>query len=243
MTQQNADTLHILICRDSRYNQTGATSGQRLGPTAYSIAFPVSFIKDLGFRRIILKCDNEPCTTSLQDKVVQACAAIEVIPQGPHEGESHGQRSCEHVCARSGKTMQNSSFYQMNKTQACASQMTVRHSSTFCTSSHEQDESWKGWKKQAHCDEVNEDGESQWPNLENQVWFRKIGEDGVSSPESRMTQGIFVGHHDQTGAVMCITKNGVVRGKSWTRQTLSDAWGIHELGRFVWRRGSWWLQS
>ena len=39
-----------------------------------------------------------------------------------------------------------------------------------------------------------------------------------------MTQGIFVGHHDRTGAVLCITKNGVVRGKSWTRQTLSDAW-------------------
>ena len=39
-----------------------------------------------------------------------------------------------------------------------------------------------------------------------------------------MTQGIFVGHHDRTGAVMCITKNGVARGRSWTRQTLSDAW-------------------
>ena len=56
------------------------------------------------------------------------------------------------------------------------------------------------------------------------VWFCKIGEDGVSSFASRMTQGIFVGHHDRTGAVLCITKNGVVRGKSWTRQTLSDAW-------------------
>ena len=56
------------------------------------------------------------------------------------------------------------------------------------------------------------------------VWFRKIGEDGVSSFASRMTQGIFVGHHDRTGALLCITKNGVVRGKSWTRQTLSDAW-------------------
>ena len=56
------------------------------------------------------------------------------------------------------------------------------------------------------------------------VWFRKIGEDGVSSFASRMTQGIFVGHHDRTGAVLCITKDGVVRGKSWTRQTLSDAW-------------------
>ena len=49
-----------------------------------------------------------------------------------------------------------------------------------------------------------------------------------------MTQGIFVGHHDRTGAVLCNTKNGVVRGKSWTRQTLSDAWGIDELGRFAW---------
>ena len=55
-------------------------------------------------------------------------------------------------------------------------------------------------------------------------WFRKIGEECVSSFTNRMTQGIFVGHHDRTGAVLCIIKNGVVRGKSWTRQTLSDAW-------------------
>ena len=46
------------------------------------------------------------------------------------------------------------------------------------------------------------------------VWFRKIREDGVSSFASRMTQGIFVGHHDRTGAVFCMTKNGVARGKS-----------------------------
>ena len=56
------------------------------------------------------------------------------------------------------------------------------------------------------------------------VWFRKIGEGGVSTLASRMTQEIFVGHHDRTGAVLRITKNGVVRGISWTRQTLSDAW-------------------
>ena len=56
------------------------------------------------------------------------------------------------------------------------------------------------------------------------MWFRKIGKDGVSSIASRMTQGIFVGHHDRAGPVLCITENGAVRGKSWTRQTLSDAW-------------------
>ena len=54
------------------------------------------------------------------------------------------------------------------------------------------------------------------------VWFRKIGEDGVSSFASRMTP--FVGHHDRTGAVLYITMTGTVRGTNWTRQTLIDAW-------------------
>ena len=45
------------------------------------------------------------------------------------------------------------------------------------------------------------------------VWFRKIGDHGVSSVASRMTQGIFVGHHGRTGAVLCITKNGVGQDK------------------------------
>ena len=35
------------------------------------------------------------------------------------------------------------------------------------------------------------------------VWFRNIGEDGVSSFPSRMTEGIYVGHRDRTGAVLC----------------------------------------
>ena len=39
------------------------------------------------------------------------------------------------------------------------------------------------------------------------VWFRKTGEDAVSSFASRMTQGIFVGHHDRTGAVLRITRD------------------------------------
>ena len=48
------------------------------------------------------------------------------------------------------------------------------------------------------------------------VWFRNIGEDGVSSFASRMTQGIFVGHHDRTRAGLCSTNNGIVRRQSWT---------------------------
>ena len=42
----------------------------------------------LGFRRNILKCENEQSTKALQDAVIQACVGVEVIPQaqGPLEG-------------------------------------------------------------------------------------------------------------------------------------------------------------
>ena len=87
LTQENADTFPNLICRDSRYGETGATCCERKGPTANSISFLVGFIKDLAFRRIILKCDNEPSAEALQDAVIHACVGVEVIPQGPPEGD------------------------------------------------------------------------------------------------------------------------------------------------------------
>ena len=66
------------------------------------------------------------------------------------------------------------------------------------------------------------------------VWSREIGEDGVSSFQSRMTQGIFVGHHDRTGAVFVHYQDW-----SWARQKLDKTdtercLGTIELGRFVW---------
>ena len=75
LMQENADTFPILICRDSRYGQTGATCCERKDPTtAYSISFLVGFIKGLGFRRTILKCDNAPSTNAHQDAVIHACS-------------------------------------------------------------------------------------------------------------------------------------------------------------------------
>ena len=49
MTQENADTLPILLRRDGGHGQTGATCCERNGPTAHSMSFRFGFIKDLGF--------------------------------------------------------------------------------------------------------------------------------------------------------------------------------------------------
>ena len=217
LTQENADTFPILICRDNRYGQTGATCCERKGPTAYSISFVVGFIKDLGFRRTTLKFDNEPSTKALQDAVIHACVGVEVIPQGPLEGDhmANGRvemavrevkRQCRtlRISAEQNKSVRiadDSPLLSWLPRFAAQVMNKVRIGKDVKTS--EMRRTGRRWRKPT-------------AQFVEKVWFRKIGEDGVSSFASRMTQVIFVGHHDRTGAVLCITKNGVVRGKSWT---------------------------
>ena len=130
LTQENADTFPILICRDSRYGQTRATCCERKGPRAYSISYLVGLIKDLGFRRVILKCDNEPSTKALQDAVIHACVAVEVIPQGPLEGDHMANGRVE-MAVREVTRQCITLNISAEKTQVYVSQMTVHYSVGF----------------------------------------------------------------------------------------------------------------
>ena len=72
-------------------------------------------------------------------------------------------------------------------------------------------------------------------------WFCKIGEDGLSSFASRITPGIFVGHRDPTGEVLCITKNGVVWGKIGRDRHWTILGMLRTGVACVAHRGKWWL--
>ena len=50
-----------------------------------------------------------------------------------------------------------------------------------------------------------------------------------------MTQGIFVGWHDRTKAVLCVAKNEVVRGKNELERDTERCMGRYELGWLVWQ--------
>ena len=52
----------------------------------------------------------------------------------------------------------------------------------------------------------------------------QFGEEELTSFVKRILQGVFVCHYYQTRTIVNLTKSGMVRGKSWTRQILSDAW-------------------
>ena len=242
--QENADTFPILICRDGRYGQTGATCCERKGPTAYSISFLVGFIKDLGFRRIILKCDNEPSTKALQEAVIHACVGVEVIPQGPPEGDhmANGRvemavREVKRQCRTLPISAEHNTGVRIADDSPLPSwlsrfaaqvmnKMRIGKDGKTC----EMRRSGRRWRKP-----MGQFGEK--------VWF--LGEDGVSSFASRMTQGILCGTpwqmvapelkltkkvtSDKGGAGTPIAKDCVWKSaRSWTQK----------IPRVV-RRSSW----
>ena len=92
--------------------------------------------------------------------------------------------------------------------------------------------------------ELVEDGESQMAQFGEKVWFRKIGEDGVSSVASRMTQGIFVGYHDRTGAVLCIDQEWSCARQKFDKTDTELTLGNRRPGKVCLAlRGRWWLQN
>ena len=52
----------------------------------------------------------------------------------------------------------------------------------------------------------------------------QFGEEELTSSVKRIIQEVFVCHHDRSRTISYITQSGIVRGRSWTRQILSDAW-------------------
>ena len=162
------------------------------GPTGYSISFLVGFIKDLGCRRIILNCDNVPSTKALQDAVIHACVGVEVIPQGPPEGD-HMANGRVAMAVREVKRQ-------------CR---TLRISTEHNTGVHIADDSpLFSWLPRFAAEvknkmRIGKDGKTselrrtgrRWrkpmAQFGEKVWSRNIGEDDVSSLASRMTQRIF----------------------------------------------------
>ena len=175
----------------------------------------MGFIKDLGFRRIILKCDNEPSTTAPR------CGCVGGPFEGDHMANGRVETAVREV-KRQCRTLRISSEQNTSVRIADGSPLL-----SWCPRFAAQVMNNMRIGKDGKTSEMRRTGR-RWrkpmAQFGEKVWFRKIGEDGVSSFASRMTQGIFVGHHDRTGAVLCVTMNGVVRGNSWRRPTLSDAW-------------------
>jgi len=75
----------ILVVKDKRTQMVAATFVDSKGATPYAVKFAAAFLKNLGYRKVVLKSDGEHSIMALKEAAARE-AAIESVPEEPPPG-------------------------------------------------------------------------------------------------------------------------------------------------------------
>ena len=76
----------ILVVKDERTQMVAATFVDSKDATPYAVKFAAAFLKNLGYRKVVLKSDGEHSIMALKEAAARE-AAIESVPEEPPPGD------------------------------------------------------------------------------------------------------------------------------------------------------------
>ena len=165
LTKENEDTFPILIFRDSRHGQTGATCCGRKGPTAYSISLLVGSSKILVFADSFCKWIDFESTSGCSDS--SRCGSGSGSTRDHLRVITWPTVVEKWLWERSETTMQDSQNFRWT-THKCACrrlQSITQLASLFCSASRVQNENWQRRK-----DEWTEEIRSKMEKANGAIW-------------------------------------------------------------------------
>ena len=200
-------------CRKSSIGCMGATVVDRKEASDYASSCLTAFIKSLGFKRILVKSEKERTVLSLIESVTCNLTGVELVLMRSPEGD-HQANGIAEVGVREIKVQTRTLRSQLE--QRLGSRIDEkdplmswipRHAAN-CVSRYrimddgrtpDQRRCGKTWKRP-----VVEFGES--------VHFRPVGENNaLRGGDQRLLRGVYVGHHERSGAAIFLTSDGVKR--------------------------------
>ena len=204
----------------------GATVVDRKGASDYASSFLTAFIKNPKFKRILVISDNERSLLSLIERVTCNLAGVQFVVMTSLEGD-HLANELAEVGVREIKT----------QTRILRSQLEQR----FDSRTDEKDPlmSWIQ-RHAANCvsrhrimDNGRTPDQRRWgktwkgPVVEfgGSVQFISVGENNaLRGGDQRLLRGVYVGHHERSGAAIFLTSDGVKRGTRIARMMKHERW-------------------
>ena len=227
-SRDREDVLPILCvkCRNSSTGCMGATVVDRKGASDYASSFLTAFIKSLGFKRILVRSDNERPLLSLIERVSCNLTGVELVlmtsPEGDHQANGFAEVRVREIKAQTRilrSQLEQRLGSRIDEKDPLMSWI-PRHA-VNCVSRYrimddgrtpDQRRCGKTWKRP-----VVESGES--------VHFRRVGENNaLRGGDQRLLRGVCVGHHERSGAAIFLTPDGVKRGTRIARMMEHERW-------------------
>ena len=218
----------ILVCKCKRTGCLAATQVPEKGMNVYALAFLTGWLRGLGWKRLLLRFDNERALSAFLHPSAASLEGVEVIEQASPEGD-HAANGLAEVGVRKVKAqprvlkshLEERLKRQLDWSEPLATWL-VRHSAN-CLSRHR----------------IQNDRKTPDQRRTGQRWGRQVvefrekaaflpvaarREGRVAGDAERMMDGIFVGHHERTGASLFVSERGLLRGTRVQRKTADQQW-------------------
>ena len=210
-------------CRNSSTGCMGATVVDRKGASEYANSFLTALLKSLGFKRILVRSDNERSLLSLIERVTCNLTGVELVlmtsPEGDHQANGLAEVGVREIKAQ---------------TRILRSQLEQRLGSR--TDGKDPLMSWIP-RHAANCVSryrIMDDGRTpdqrrcgktwnvQWWSLVSQ--YTSGENNALRGGDQRLLRGVYVGHHERSGAAIFLTPDGVKRGTKIARMMEHERW-------------------
>eukprot|EP00435_Cladocopium_sp_Y103_P036193 s510_g9.t1 len=238
--QEREHELPSLQVKDEHSGMMWSSVVPAKGADQFAVDFLLGVLTECGYKRIILKSDNEPAIKALKSKVQQA-ATCEVVLEEGKTGDKPSTGSVEvsvRETKRQCRAMKSALLEKMDI------EIPDRHPI------------WTWLSRHANFlisrYRVGEDGRTPDERLKGkkwrrpmvvfgeQIWFRPLksytAKRGDLDP--KLDSGVYVGTHGRNGDILVMTDKGVIKGGSVKRKALEQRWskeGFEKLRGTPWK--------
>ena len=228
---EESETAPHIVVKDRKSNAYFSTSLDSK-TSQYAVAFVAGAILELGYKRILMKSDNEPSIKRLKERVSKCLPGVECVPKEAPVGDSRANGSAENAVKQvkgqfgTLKTSTEDRYGCKIDAKSCLIAWIPRHCANLMTR----------FKQYS-------DGRTAIQRLTGRRWGRPMVVFGerilvkVAAPraarcaglESTFVLAVYVGHHGRSGALMALTEHGAVNARSFKRLPESDRFIVSEL--------------
>ena len=237
MGSRDTECAPMIIGRETKMKNYCATMLLSKGANTYGVSYLVGWIRGLGYRRIVMRSDNEHSLLKLLDMVSQNLPGVEFVVKTSPEGD-HAANGTAEAAVREIK----------NQVRTLRAELTRKYGRDIPETS-----ALLSWLPRHAANAINryrlgKDGRSAEHRRSGRRWRRptiNFGEKTFYRPvqtkaltkigraQMRMLEGIFVGHHERTGAMLFLSPDGVQRGVGLHRKPEKDRYDYDYLLRCI----------
>ena len=221
--------MPILVVKDRKSGFRAAFVVPRKGKCSHATKRMNKVLDVLGYRRLVLKSDQEPAILQLKEQVKDERTEEIIMEMSPVEdSRSNGEmeKAIQDVQGQI-RTMKSSLEMRYGRSvepSHCCLPWLVIHSASLlnrfavgmdgCT---------------AHRRLKGKDFKGTLCEFGECVWYMHVGITGKNKLDSRWSDGIWLGHIDESGETIIGTKDGCIKVRSVKRKPVEDRWNYAEL--------------